>query len=179
MRRIWQPMALLGLALAVGGCDSQLHALPCPGQAVGTFKFHGVLDGGCPFSPSSSASPASLDFTATIASTDPGEVHLCLDSAEAAPLTGSITGDHVTVTSPTPAPAGAQTIPDCACAVTVSETLEGDLVRADGGVTGFAGELRDSVAPGTGVNAASCERTPAAPSCSVPCVQTWSLGTTR
>jgi hypothetical protein len=175
-------MALLGLALAGGGCDSQLHALPCPGQAVGTFKFHGVkdldVDGGCPFSPSSPASPASLDFTATIASVDPGEVHLCLDRAEAAPLTGSNTGDHVTVTDPTPAPVGAQTIPDCACAVTVRESIECDLVRADGGVTGFEGHLRASVGLGSGATPASCERTPAAPSCGVPCVQSWTITTT-
>jgi hypothetical protein len=170
-------MALLGLALAVGGCNSQLHALPCPGQAVGTFKFHGAKeDGGCPFSPTSPASPASLDFTATIASTDPGEVHLCLDRAEAAPFTGAQQGDALTVTGPTPL--AAQTIPDCNCAVRVSETIDGALIHGDGGVTGFEGELQDSVAPGAGINAASCERTPATPSCGVPCVQRWHLTTT-
>lgn len=176
MRRRWQPMALLGLAFAVGGCDSQLHALPCPGQAVATFKFHGdpeAVPGSCPFS------AAALDFTGTISSSGEGTALLCLDRAEAAPLTGSNSGDHVAVTNPTPPTAGAQTIAACACAVTVSETIDGDFVRADGGVTGFDGHLRASIGLGSGATAASCERTPAAPSCGVPCVQSWHLTASR
>ena len=130
MKRHRWSLTLFGIALAaVAGCDATPHALPCPGQAVGTFKFHGTLpdagtDGGCPFS------PATLDFSGTIAQVDPGKVLLCLDRVEAAPLTGSNEGDHVTVNNPTPPPAGAQTIAACGCAVTVSETIDGNLVRS-------------------------------------------------
>jgi hypothetical protein len=163
-------VGILGLA-AAAGCDSPRPAT-CGGQRVGTFRFRGDVasgDAGCPF-----ASDAGLAFTATVAFESDTSALLCIDSPDAEPLRGTHDGDHITVSSPD---AGAN-VASCTCGVLVAESVEGDVVRGDGGnPAGFTGELRNVVSPAD--VGASCEpdagASGAAPRCGVPCELRWQL----
>lgn len=155
-------------AILAAGCEGP-HATPCEGEVAGTFSFQAVpQDGGsCPFG----AGPTS--FRGTVSYLADGGALLCIDRPEAAPLSGAHTGDHVTVAS------GKATanVSACACATTVTETVDGDLVRADGGAVSFQGTLRDQVDP-VADGGAACEPdggSAAAARCGVPCDLRWTL----
>jgi hypothetical protein len=172
-RLVARLLALLGLlasgALAAAVACSAARPQPCPGDPVATFLFHAdpVVPAGCPF-----PSDAGLDFTATVSYTSETTAVLCVERPEAQPLPGTRAGDHLTLAgAATPA-----TAPPCACAVDLVESLEGDVERADGGVTGFTGELRDALAPADGGAPADCEpRNATATRCGIPCQLTWRL----
>ena len=161
---------LLGLA-AAGACTSPRPST-CEGQRVGTFLFSreaGSGDAGCPFT-----SDAGVTFTATVVFGDDTSSLLCIDRPEAEPLRGTHVGDHLVVSSPD----AAANVPSCACAVLVEESVEGDLVRGEGGgAASFKGELRNVLRPA--VAGASCEPAGGAPDagprCGVPCDLRWQL----
>ena len=158
--------ALLGATVLA--CSSPRPA-SCPGDRVGTFHLHGdvVPDAGCPFA------SGPVDLTATISYGSGATALLCIEVPDAEPLQGTRDGDHVTVTSPD---AGAN-VPSCGCPVQVSETVEGDVARDDGGsAVAFSGELRNDVWAADG--GAGCERDAGPPTCGVPCELRWSLTTT-
>lgn len=160
----------LALAAALAGCEARARAPACPGAPVATLAFTGGPggDGGtCP-----SAPDGGLAFTGTLSYGDSGTAYLCLDRLEAAPLAGVRTGDHVTLT----APAAPATLDACGCPLTVVETLDGDLLRSDGGVAGFSGQLSDDLSPADG-GTAGCEKDGGA-SCGVPCTTRWSVTAT-
>ena len=158
------------LAAALLACDSP-RPQSCAGDRVGTFHLRGdvvvVPDAGCPF-----ASPP-VDFTATLAFGSETSARLCVERPDAEPLLGTHDGDHVSLSSD----AGAANVPSCACAVTVTESVVGDVLRDDGGAAiGFAGELTDRMDPTDA--GASCERDAgpgALPQCGVPCAVRWQL----
>ncbi len=162
--------ALVAAGLAAVTACSSPRPSACEGEPVGTFRFHAdfVPDGGCPF-----AAPSVDDFTGTVAFGSGTTALLCLDRPEAEPLRGTHDGDHVTVSTPD---AGAN-VSSCACDVQLSETVDGHVLRADGGsAAGFSGELRDDFwAADAG---ATCERDAGAgapPGCGVPCQLLWRL----
>lgn len=173
MTRAGLVAALLGVAggVVVVACDAP-RATTCSGESVGTFHFRGEpVAGGdagtCPF-----ASDAAVTFTATLAFDSDTSAILCVDRAEAEPLRGRRDGDHVEVASPE----AAANVASCTCAVRVTESIKGDVLRADGGsAPGFSGELGNRVAPADG--GASCEPDPgdAGPRCGVPCELRWRL----
>lgn len=161
-------LATAGLAALVA-CSSP-RSSPCEGEPVGTFRLHAVYvaDGGCPF-----AAPSISDFGATLAFGSGTTASLCLDRPEAEPLRGTHDGDHVTVSTPD---AGAN-VSSCACDVQLSESVDGGVIRTDGGaVSGFSGELRDDFWGTDG--GVGCERDAgpgATPTCGVPCQIRWQL----
>ncbi len=170
--------AVLAVAAMLVSCDAA-RPPDCPGDRVATFQFSGELATGdttsCPF-----ASQAPLAFTATLSFVGDGEALLCIDRTDAPALAGTRLGDHVVVTTP----ATLANVSQCTCAVQVVETLEGDVARADGQPTGFAGELRDdfTVQPTDSGPPATCE--PTAPpggglACGVPCSILWTVTATR
>ncbi len=173
MTRAGLVAALLGIAggVVVVACDAP-RATTCSGESVGTLHFRGEpVAGGdagtCPF-----ASDAAVTFTATLAFDSDTSAILCVDRAEAEPLRGRRDGDHVEVSSSE----AAANVASCACAVRVTESIKGDVLRADGGsAPGFAGELGNRVAPADG--GASCEPDTgdAGPRCGVPCELRWRL----
>lgn len=163
---------------ALTACDTA-RPPACPGERVGTFRLRGDLlasDGSCPF-----VGDGGLSFTATVSFTGEGQAALCADRVEAAPMVGTRTGDHLTLSTPTTAASA----PTCVCSVDVTETLEGDLQRSDGTVTGFTGALTDvlTVADGGVAGSAACEPdggpNDAGPRCGVPCQVRWQLSTVR
>jgi len=164
--------AALGLA-AAGGCEAARTRI-CEGDPVGsTLTFHGEPvpdDAGCPFAPD-----AGITFTGTVTFGSGTSALLCIDRNDAQPLRGTHDGDHLVVSSD----AGAANVGSgCACDVLVAESVEGDLVRGDGGsAAGFTGELRNALSPADA--GASCEPdagTPGAPPrCGVPCNLRWQL----
>lgn len=150
---------------ALAACDSQARPAACPGEAIGVFRFQGEpADGGCPWTPD-----GGLSFTGTVAYGQSGQAYLCLDRASASPLAGQRDGDHLTLA----APGVDVSIDACGCPLTLTEQLEGDVLRADGGASGFTGELRDAFAPTDG-GAVGCERDGGA-ACGVPCVARWTV----
>ncbi|HET9599850.1 MAG TPA: hypothetical protein VFP65_30020 [Anaeromyxobacteraceae bacterium] len=174
MRRA-APLALAA-ALAAGAACDQPRTVPCPGDRVGSFRFHGTLvDGGCPFL-APDGGQAALDFVATVAYGEGDAVALCVDRADAAPLAGTRQGDAVTLQ-------GAQqpaTAPPCACALDVVERVDGQVLRGDGGAaTGFAGALTNTLTLVDGGSGVSCEPD-AGPGvdagvCGAPCTARWQL----
>ncbi|GEJ56737.1 hypothetical protein [Anaeromyxobacter diazotrophicus] len=156
----------LALAAALAGCEARAHPPACPGAPVATLVFSGQADkadgGICP------SVDGGLAFTGTLSYTDT-QAYLCLDRLESAPLAGDREGDHLTLKAP-PAPA---TLDACGCPLTVVETLEGDLLRSDGGVTGFSGQLSDDLAPPDG-GTAGCEKD-GGTACGVPCTARWTV----
>lgn len=161
--------------IAMSACTSP-RPVACPGDALATLHLHGELvaaeAGTCPFQPAAGTGFAP-DFTATIADTGGGTAALCVDRLEAQPLGGTLQGDHVIVgTNAAPA-----AVAQCACSLQVDEALEGDLVRVDGRIAGFTGELRDTFSAPAGVDPASCERpsTDGAPTCGVTCALRWQV----
>jgi hypothetical protein len=167
--------AWAALALVLGceaGCDAP-RATPCPGQRVATLHFQGdpvvPESGACPFD------GGSIAFTATLSYGSATTAFLCVDRAEAEPLRGTREGDHVYVASPA-APAN---VKDCACAVQVIESVDGGVLRVDGGATGFAGELTNEIAPPDGgASGGACELPDGGAGCGVPCELRWKLSGT-
>ncbi len=175
MRRVPVPAAIAALALLVA-CDGP-RPPACPGDAVATLRFSGQpappsSGDACPF-----AGDGGVTFTATVAFSGESAV-LCPARPEAQPLGGAHDGDHVIVG----APATSAYVSSCACALDVTEVLEGDVVRSGGMAVGFTGQLRDVIAP-TGGGGASCEPDggipDAGPRCGVPCQLTWQVTATR
>jgi hypothetical protein len=168
LSRVRLAAALVGLA-GSSACEAP-RPRTCEGEHIGTFSFRGEIvpeDGGCPFAPD-----GAIRFTATVAFPDGESALLCIENPEAEPLRGSRGGDHVSLSSETTVE-----LPSCACEVRVTESVVGDIVRADGGsAAGFSGELRNSIDPADA--GASCERDTspdAAPRCGVPCTLRWQL----
>lgn len=162
-------LALVAMA-ALAGCESTARPAACPGTAVATLKFVGTLDtdgGTCQAVPD-----GGISFTGTVAYDSSGVAYLCPDRAEATPLAGQLTGDHLTLA----ANPVAVTLDACGCPLTVTETLVGDVLRADGGAAGFSGELSDALAPADG--GTGCEPD-GGTTCGVPCTARWQLTGTR
>ncbi len=174
MTRAGLVAALLGVTagVVVVACDAP-HATTCSGDPVGKFRFRGepVMGadaGACPF-----ASDAALTFDATLAFDSSTSAILCVDRAEAEPLRGRRDGDHVEVASPT----AVANVGSCTCAVQVTESVEGNVLRAaDGGsAPGFAGELVNRVRPADGGASCEPEAGDAGPRCGAPCDLRWRL----
>jgi hypothetical protein len=166
------PLLLAGALAALTGCTSPARPGPCPGEAVATLRFQPKPienpDGGsCAGWPD--AGDAGV-FTGTIAAGSSGQAYLCVDRAEATPLSGTLVGDHLAVV-------GSQveiTLDACACPLFDTQQLEGDVLRgADGGVIGFDGGLSDVLAPVDG-GTTGCERD-GGTGCGVTCVARWSI----
>jgi hypothetical protein len=162
--------ALLGLAAAAACAPPR--ARTCAGEPVASFQFGGEVipdDAGCPFAPDAGLSR----FSATVTFGSGADAFLCIDRSDAEPLRGTHVGDHVVLSSD----AGPANVATCSCDVLVTERVEGDLLRADGGaVVGFSGELKDHLEAADA--GASCERdagTPGAQGCGVPCDLRWQL----
>ena len=160
--------------LAVALACSAPRPPPCPGEPVALLHFQGTRVGGdsCP-----SIGAATLSFAGTLAWDGDTGALLCPEQAEAQPLRGTRLGDHVVVSSP----ATAANAPSCTCAVDVTETLEGDLLQPDGGVS-FTGELRNAMAAAPGADPASCEPASSpstSPACGVPCEIRWQVSGAR
>jgi hypothetical protein len=168
-------LALLGLCAAA--CETATPPV-CPGEIIGTFQFSGAQlapDGGaCPIV------GTALQFQAAIALVGEDQAFLCPARSDSLPMPGTRSGDHLTLANPT-VPAYA---PSCTCPVNVAESVEGDLIRVDGLVTGFTGEVVDvfSAADG-GAGGASCEpdggTAATAPLCGVPCQIRWRITSAR
>jgi hypothetical protein len=164
-------LALAVGAAAAGGCSSA-HAPACPGEPVAVLHFSGARVGGdaCP-----SIGAAAVSFTATLSWDGDTGALLCPAQPEAQPLRGTRRGNHVVVSAP---PTSARA-PTCACAVDVAETLEGDLLQADGAPS-FTGTLRDDLAAAPGADPATCQAAgstsgTAPPVCGVPCEIEWQV----
>lgn len=159
-------MVAAALALsALAACDSPARLATCPGEAVGLFHFQGEpADGGCPWIPD-----GGLSFNGTVAYGPSGQAYLCTDRPNASPLAGQRVGDHLVLTAP---PVDVS-IDACGCPLTLTEQLEGDVLRADGGASGFSGALSDALAPTDG-GTAGCERDGGV-ACGVPCVASWTV----
>jgi len=172
--RARHPLAAAALsALAAVACEAT-HVTPCPGRPVATLHFRGDPapgDGGaCSF-----GADAAVAFTATLSVVGGVTAFLCPDRSEAEPLRGSTDGGHVSVSSSR----AAANVPSCACAVQVSESVDGDLVPGDGGVAAFTGAMLDRV---EATGAGACEPdggADAAAVCGVPCDLRWELTGTR
>ncbi|HEX8909856.1 MAG TPA: hypothetical protein VF805_11675 [Anaeromyxobacteraceae bacterium] len=161
MRALAAALALSALA----ACDTQGRPPACPGEAVALLHFQGApVDGGCPW-----ISDGGISFTGTVAYGQAGQAYLCLDRPNASLLAGQRAGDHLIVTgSPVDVSLDA-----CGCPLTLTEQLEGDVLRADGGASGFMGALSDSLVSTDG-GTAGCERAGGA-ACGVPCVARWTV----
>lgn len=159
------------VAVAAAGCSSS-RVPPCPGEPVVVLHFAGTRVSG---DTCGSIGAATVSFTATLSWDGDTGALLCPEQPEAQPLRGTRQANHVVVS----APATAARAPACACAVDVAETLEGDLLQADGAAS-FTGTLRDDLAAPPGVDPATCQ--PAASSsgaapatCGVPCQIQWQV----
>ncbi len=143
----------LSSALGVLACRPS-DAGRCPGQPLAVLAFaatSGASDA-CGV-----AAGTAIPFTATL-TVDPGgsAAWLCTEKRLSAPLQGTLEGDHLHA-SLVPEGAGA-VIAACGsnCAASVTEIVDGTVIRSGGAVTGFDGTLEDDVAAATPGTCGAC-----------------------
>lgn len=172
MRR--HAIALL-LPLLAAGCNDSEVTFPCPGNRVATFQFKEspLLASGCaagePAGGIGAVYQGNVSFSGTIAYAASGNVAaFCGFGPSAEPLVGTQVADRVEVSLKT---RGAL-LSACSarCAVTVRQTLDGNLQRDPGGQpAGFIGTFTDQATIDDDVAGADC-----AP-CTTPCQATYQL----
>lgn len=179
--------ALLALVIAAGPISVACSSSPiptCEGEPVLGTSFHATLrvgEGGCHFAADQGTASANgletaFDFSAIVSRKGDGTALLCLQRAEAKPLSGTFTGDVLAVQGETvPAFVPAQA---CKCPLQLLETLNGSFTHRVDGSVDFAGELVNVMSAQAGVDPATCEPAPtdsSGPKCGVPCELHWTV----